>query len=387
MSLSTNITITAAKLPSGSYRVSLAYRRPSTTRHFHKAFNVQVNPKFRLAPLWTTNVILGAALRVFAAIRVEDIDERYTARGLGSLLFNFLKRMSKRKGAQHLLQKYESEGRIYAEAQKAAPGTITAHGTGAPQKPTNSGTVEGDGALAKGEPLDVQREIEARAVPIPPKSIFTPEETGVTYAMVGKSFSGKTTFLVNELNKLTEKDLLKYNVIIFFTESAHAKPLKDLAPHVRGKMVLVDRFVPKVLQALKKINDELACYFKALIIYDDIIQLRGMLLTKTILTLRNSNISSAISIQYEKLLSPAQRSSLHNIWIFNLRVPSWEFFLQGFLIGNVKELLPSLKDEKSIPVVAQKLRSSMDSHILYYNQRTDQIALWQKFKKGAKGRK
>ena len=112
------------------------------------------------------------------------------------------------------------------------------------------------------------QQIQQRASPIPSKSIFSPEETGVTYGCIGKSFSGKTTFIVNQLNKLTEQELAQYNAIIFFNESAHAQPLKDLAPHVKTKMILLDRFCPKVLQVLKKINDATKLLFKFLVIFD-----------------------------------------------------------------------------------------------------------------------
>jgi len=166
----------------------------------------------------------------------------------------------------------------------------------------------------------------------------------------------------------------------FFTESANAEPLKDISHEVRKKMIMTDRFCPKILQVLKKLNDGTKNMFKFMIIFDDIIDLRGELLTKTILTLRNSNISTVISIQYEKLLNPAQRSSVHNVFIFNLRTPSWDFLLRGFILGNVKELLPSLKNEKSVVKVSQTMRDCMDNFILYYDQRTDKTVIWRKIK-------
>jgi len=221
---------------------------------------------------------------------------------------------------------------------------------------------------------------QGSSYPLPPKSIFTPESSGVTYGIVGKSFSGKTTFIVKELNKLTVEELRMYNGIIFFTESANADPLKDLSERVKEKMILTDRFCPKILQVLKKLNDSTHNMFKFLVIFDDILQLRGMLLTKSILTLRNSNISTVISIQYEKLMNPAQRSSIHNMYIFNLRTESWEYMLRGFILGNIKEMLPSMKQEKSVVKVAQNLRQCMDDYILYYDQRRDEIVLWNKKK-------
>lgn len=300
---------------------------------------------------WGKEIVLGAALKYLSKGHPSDRDR--SARKIASLVYRILRYASyKNKGA---LDEMESVGKAYLTKE----GNLSGH--------DDDSQVE-----------EVRRDIEGLAEPIPPTSIFIPEETGVTFAMIGKSFSGKTTFIVNELNKLTPEQLRPYNAIVFFTESAHALPLKNLAPHVKPKVILIDRFCPKVLLALKKINDHTKNMFKFLVIFDDITELRGPLLTKCILTLRNSNISTVISIQYEKLLNPAQRSSVHNMFIFNLRSESWEFMLKGFLLGNVRELIRSVYDVKSVVRTSQLLRETMDPFILYYNQREDKIAVWNK---------
>lgn len=220
--------------------------------------------------------------------------------------------------------------------------------------------------------------LKLMATPIPQRSIFTPEATGVTYACIGKSFSGKTTFIVNELNKLYASELAAYTAIFFFTTSPNASPLSKLSPHVRSKFILVPRLCKTILLALTKINNETDLSFKFLIIFDDILQLRGALLDSCILTLRNSNISSMISCQYQKLMTPAQRSSVHNMYIFNVKVPDWEFLLRGFLGGDVRELLPPLRNLRFESRIAMILNKVMGKYILYYNQREDDIQIWNK---------
>ena len=303
---------------------------------------------------WSGEIVLGATLK-YLSTKGHPADEKLSSRKIASLVYRLLRYAShKNPGA---LDEMESVGKAYLK-EAVSGGT---------------GGVDSDSQVE-----EVGREINSLAQPIPAESIFNPEETGVTYAMIGKSFSGKTTFIVNELNKLTPDQLRAYNAIVFFTESSHALPLAKLAPHVKPKVILIDRFCPKVLLALKKINDHTKNMFKFLVIFDDIIALRGPLLTKCILTLRNSNISTVISIQYEKLLNPAQRSSVHNMFIFNLRSESWEFLLKGYLLGNVKELLHTTYDVKSVVRVSQLLRETMDPFILYYNQREDKIFIWSK---------
>lgn len=299
---------------------------------------------------WNKELVLGATIKFLSRSHPSDRD--LSRRKIGSIVYRLIRNASVKKPSA--LDEMETVGKAYI----AKDGQI--------HEDTDSKIDE------------VKRDIESQVEPIPSESIFKPEETGVTYAMIGKSFSGKTTFIVNQLNKLTPDELKAYNAIIFFTESAHALPLKNLDDHVKPKVILIDRFCPKVLLALKKINDHTKNMFKFLVIFDDIIALRGPLLTKCILTLRNSNISTVISIQYEKLLNPAQRSSVHNMFIFNLRSESWEFLLKGFLFGNVKELFRSLSEEKHVSRMAILLRSTMDPFILYYNQREDKISVWNK---------
>lgn len=220
--------------------------------------------------------------------------------------------------------------------------------------------------------------LKLMAIPIPSRSIFTPEPTGVTYTCIGKSFSGKTTFIINELNKLTAIELDAYNAIFFFTTSPNATPLKNLHPRIRAKFILVPRLVKTVLMALTKINNETDLSFKFLVIFDDIIQLRGPLLDSCILTLRNSNISTMISCQYQKMMTPAQRSSVHNMYIFNVKVPDWEFLLKGFLGSDVREILPPLRHLRFESRIAMILNKVMGKYILYYNQREDDIQIWNK---------
>ena len=347
---------------------------------------------------WNVNVVAGVSLMYFKSLNRRDLIERKGKRQMGLEIYHLLKNITKRKGSEVQLSDLESDGKAYLSLSSKEAQLLPFSSTSDSSSSSSSGVgVDGEAAAAantSSSPSDtspsssssssvlkqeVLKEIQSKATPIPNDSIFVPEETGVTYAMIGKSFSGKTTFIVNELNKLTEDQLRKYNAIIFFTESSHAQPLKNLAPHVKTKTILIDRFCPKVLQALKRINDETKLLFKFLVIFDDIISLRGNLITKCILTLRNSNISTVISIQYEKLLNPAQRSSVHNMFLFNLRSESWEFLLKGYLLGSVKELLPnSLGEVKSAVKVAQMLRETFDPYILYYNQRQDEIVLWNK---------
>lgn len=341
-------------------------------------------------------MVLGQAIKTFSAMTRRDIVERRSKRDLGNKLYHDLRKVSNRKESKYLLETLENAGKKYILSKTKR--RFNSHGDGNDDLNPNSPVLipfasSSNEKMEKEEGVEgqeqqneegtsihhlVAKHIESIAQPIPSTSIFIPESTGVTYAMIGKSFSGKTTFIVNELNKLTEEQLRQYNVIVFFTESANAEPLQNLAPHVKSKMVMLDRFCPKILLVMKKLNDATKNMFKFLIIFDDILALRGELVTKCVATLRNSNISTAISIQHDKFINPAQRGSVHNMFIFNLRTESWEYMLRGFILGNVRQLIPPLRDVKSVMKVAQSLRETMDDYILYYNQRKDETFIWNK---------
>jgi len=376
------VDVKVAKIKTG-YRIAVIYVSPTTNKPKSKAFTLSMSNDHKYASVWNPAVVLGAARRVFMSLRPEDINRRYTPRGLSSLLRNFLRTISRRKSSKHLLSKYETEG--------LGPDPLLVHNsarTPSIKVPSNTGAAEGSHPLERTVTSNADIELNALSdlqrisINLPDaKSAFLPENTGVTYAIIGKSFSGKTTFIVRELNKLNHHQLVAYNAILFFTESTSAEPLKELNGDVRKRMIVMDRFCPRVLQAIKKINNETKNKFKFLVIFDDIIDLRGNLLTKSILTLRNANISTIISIQYEKLLNPAQRSSVHNMYIFNLRSPSWEYMLKGFLMGEVTNKLQSVKDAKpplKAARLSQLLNEVMPKFILFYDQRRDITTFYKK---------
>lgn len=348
-------------------------KNPETARLVKKTFTLKFSEKQKERLGISESMIFGVVLKLLNRIPLEEFQKRSGKQNLSSIIHHHIRKISRRKVYSHLKEEYERNARMnYMSAPQL-------------EEEQQIETLSTQTAAA----------IQRVAQTLPAKSAFSPEETGVTYAIIGKSFSGKTYFIVQELNKLTKEELGKYTAIFFFTESTSAKPLEKLTPAVKKKMIVMDRFCPTILRAVKRLNDGTSNKFKFFIIFDDIIDLRGNLLTKSILTLRNSNISTVISIQYEKLLNPAQRSSLHNIYLFNLRTESWEYMLKGYLLGNFKEKIPSLKDNPNDPKskkktpaqIAQALRECLDDYIIYYDQRRDELTVYHKMKKSEKGKR
>ena len=379
------------------YQISVAFKNPETARLFTKKFALRFTEEKKRKLGMNVDFVSGVLQKLINQIPIEEIKDRYTKKGMSSLVHHFIKKLSRRKIFDHVKKTYEKkstqteEQRINLEGDKQLDATFERKAQTGGDIVENCAPEANPFMQAETVKENVAMDLQKASIPIPRTSAFVPEETGVTYAVIGKSFSGKTYFLVEQLNLLTSDQLNAYTAIIFFTESTSAAPLKRLSSKVAQKMILMDRFCPRILQAVKRINDGTANKFKFLIIFDDILDLRGKLLTKSILTLRNSNISTIISIQYEKILSPAQRSSVHNIYIFNLRTESWEYMLKGYLLGNFKEKLPSLTVDKSRKggiakqtpsQIAQILRETLDDYITYYDQRKDELFIYRKSVRG-----
>lgn len=207
----------------------------------------------------------------------------------------------------------------------------------------------------------------------PPKyGIFykRPDDSAKTTLIVGSSFSGKSTFLVDQLKRLFKLKDKVYDRILIFTESPNSGPLKTLShPDVR----IYPLYVPKCVQLLKQINDKTANRFNFLVILDDVVSgIRNGTFMKQVLTMRNSNISTCILLQYIKLVQPAQRNSFHNIYITNVRNEDWQYILDGFIGSIIRGGWPEAKNYKEL---SEKLRSYFGDYkkVLHYCQTEDWV--------------
>ena len=133
-------------------------------------------------------------------------------------------------------------------------------------------------------------------------------EPGKTLGIIGSSATGKTTLLVNLINHAVAQG--KFDVIILFTLSPNALPLKNLDKSV----IVAESFYIRIVNLAFAINRKTNNRYQFLFILDDILNIyRSKTLEKMFLVYRNSGISSVISTQYAKILSPAIRNSLHKL--------------------------------------------------------------------------
>lgn len=217
------------------------------------------------------------------------------------------------------------------------------------------------------QPLPKSQELDLKKFGA--KSIFEPEESAKTTCFLASSFMGKTTLLVQEMNKLDPK---AYDRIVLFTESTSSEPLKKLNPKLQVQVFNV--FVPSIVKFLKDINDKTKNKFKFLVILDDVIELKNKMFNKMILTMRNAGISTVCLIQYSKLLNPACRSSFHDIYILGLPTLDWEFILRSFLAPHMRKIL---NEQGSYQKLAERTKDFINQKIiLRFHQRKDEVEFY-----------
>lgn len=212
--------------------------------------------------------------------------------------------------------------------------------------------------------------------------IFTrkPDESAKTICILGRSYSGKTHFLVEQLNKIVGKTRIVkgikrpiYDAIFLFSESLSAEPLTGLSKEL--KVHVVQGYIPRVVQLLKQINSASDNSFRFLVIMDDVItNIRSGTFAEQILTMRNAQITTCFLIQYVKLISPAIRNSVHHYYITGLKPEEWEYLNKSFLASLAKELVGNYNNSQ----LAVEFKRWVGDDIVHYDQRRDEISFIQR---------
>lgn len=198
-----------------------------------------------------------------------------------------------------------------------------------------------------------------------------------TIATIGRSFSGKTFFVVQELNKLAGKMRDKYrpiyDAIYFMSESLDASPLANLDDRLNVKFIR--GYHPKIFQLLKMIQDKSRNSFRFLVILDDIIdekQIRRGTFVKAMCVLRNSHITTCILCQYPKMIPPAVRNSAHHIYYTGLSSEEWRCQLESHIGAHAREAVGNIN---SLLQLGCEFKEWVGSDIVHFDQRHDKLNL------------
>jgi ABC-type dipeptide/oligopeptide/nickel transport system ATPase component len=161
---------------------------------------------------------------------------------------------------------------------------------------------------------------------------------GATAFLVGGSSSGKSSLLVQALSNILDQHPDRYDVIFIFSESENAVPIKDWLMHNQPtKVHFFPNFIPELVTIMVQINKATDNRYGTLVVLDDCLELlRSKTMNKAINIYRNSNISTIVSIQYPKFVSPAMRASFHRVWItgaknYEIQKSILDIFIKGYM--------------------------------------------------------
>jgi hypothetical protein len=153
---------------------------------------------------------------------------------------------------------------------------------------------------------------------ITPFQLHLDEKTGNTTVLIGSSKMGKTTLLMeifkdnyNTKNYITTLFAWNHHIALYGKNPKLLKFPADLECS-NEKMV-------SYIAIEKSINTKTNNKYNFVNFFDDVIDVRyNKMVNNSLLTLRNSNISTVVSLQYSNLLSKMARSNVNNVILFGL---------------------------------------------------------------------
>jgi hypothetical protein len=160
------------------------------------------------------------------------------------------------------------------------------------------------------------------------------QKNGVTFAFIGSSGCGKSTLIrkifIDQIFTIKAKEDKKEFIIEVFTESSKSDAFKDM-----DKNILVDTkgLDEHNINFCYHMNENYDKKYNFLIILDDCLDIQyKMLVKRMFLTMRNTNISSLVSLQYPNLVPKAIRTSVYFTMLFYLNTDeAVELAVRGWL--------------------------------------------------------
>lgn len=165
------------------------------------------------------------------------------------------------------------------------------------------------------------------------------QKNGVTFAFIGSSGCGKTTLIrkvfIDQIFTIRAKEEDKKEFIItIFTESSKSDAFKGL-----DKKILLDSkgLDEHNINFAYHMNEKYDKKYNFLFILDDVLDITYKFLVKRMfLTMRNTNISSLVSLQYPNLVPKAIRTSVYFTVLFYFNTDeAVELAVRGWLSAYI----------------------------------------------------
>jgi hypothetical protein len=171
-----------------------------------------------------------------------------------------------------------------------------------------------------------------------PPFYIDPKTNTSSTILIGQSRAGKSV-LIDYLFKR----FFKNHITILFTPNYQSHVYDRIRNN--PNTIISPFFIPHIIGMMNEINQETNNKYKFLVILDDIVDARYKLqLEQLVLSLRNSNISSIIGIQWPPLIKPNVRNNANNVCFFMFHNPEGrKRILTDFLYGMFGELSMQLQ--------------------------------------------
>ena len=131
-----------------------------------------------------------------------------------------------------------------------------------------------------------------------------------SFAIIGSSKSGKTTFL-----KYLVKKYFSDEIKVLMTQS----PQADIYESIKKECVFCPAFIPDIIKECYKINKETKNHYKFLNIIDDVADIKAKnhpQMSKLLCLYRNSNISACVCGQDAFMLNANGRANVNYVCLF-----------------------------------------------------------------------
>ena len=154
--------------------------------------------------------------------------------------------------------------------------------------------------------------------------------TGNSTALLGSSKQGKSTCMMY---------LYRQHYSQSGTISTLFASNPQLSMYGDKRLIICQAYEPKLIKLAAAINRKTRNYYDFCFLLDDIVDKRDdVVLKELILTLRNSNLSSIVCLQYSNLLAKVARANVNNLLLFGFNSDeAIELVCQQFLAGHLRE--------------------------------------------------
>ena len=196
-----------------------------------------------------------------------------------------------------------------------------------------------------------------------PFKLEIPAETGQTLLICGSSKSGKTTQLLEIIEKYYDN---KDYITILIAENIHSKVYSGLSKNI----LKMNYFDEELLRGLHRVNRKLKNKYKFCIIFDDVIlHKNSSMIMSLVCTMRNAMFSTVLLFQSIQMLAKTNRQNINGcIMKRQNNAEAIELIMRDYL-GGYKPFYGKSMEQK----INLYRKATSEYKFIYLNNLSDEI--------------